>query len=187
MVAKQIDYDGLARQFSKILEQEQKSQWLQGKFLHDHDLVSDGQLQRLGQIVNRTVATLKRYREVYVQFREMFPAGPPVELPHGVLSQLVRIPDPEWREKFLANNPTATVNAAERAANSRILEDRKGRGPRFSVTRNLILTGEGCSQTVRVDGRLQADGTGDLVIDGITQAQVEGPDINGKFRLVFSA
>lgn len=187
MAAKQIDYDTLARQFSKLLEQEQKSQWLQGKFLHDHDLVSDGQLQRLGQIVNRTAATLRRYREVYVQFREMFPAGPPIELPYGVLSQLVRIPDPEWREKFLVNHPTPGVNAAERAVNSKLLEDRKGRGPRFNVTGNIIMSGEGCTQVVRVDGRLQGDGTGDLVIDGITQAQVEGPDINGKFRLVFSA
>jgi hypothetical protein len=178
------DYHQLGEEFKKLLKDEQNAQWEQGRFLYENDLSSDGQLQRFGQEVNRVPASLKKYREVYVQFRDRYPQGPPVELAWGVLKELTRVNDPDWRDRFLSEHPQAKRDAAEKAVNGWLISQRRSRSPRSKLSDYALV------DNVKVDVTVRDGCRGEIVITGISDDGKVGSatldDVTGDWRVSFT-
>lgn len=175
------DYHRLGDEFRKLLTDEQNAQWAQGKFMYDNDLSSDGQLQRFGKEVEREPSTLKKRREVYVQFRDRFPDGPPVGLAFGVLKELIRIPDPDWRDQFLNEHPHATISQAEKAVNEELIRQRRTRVPRAKLSDYALVGG------VKVDVTVRDSSRGELVITGAGKVGNASLDeLTGDWRVSFT-
>lgn len=179
--------DAFVPEFQELFATIHRSQWAIGRRLIERGIMSDTDRTALGKKLSPAVGlgTMNKYAKVYTEFSQKYPDGPQ-DVAFGVFAELTRVSDVQWRDNFLKQHPKATVTFTERAVNKKLLEDRQGRGPRFNATAAMVLASEGAHQVIRADGRLQGDGTGDILFDGISRAQLVGPDLNGKYRLEFA-
>jgi hypothetical protein len=179
-----IDYKALAPELDAMFQNIDKMQWDIGKWLADHQIVSDGQRQRMAELIGRKAKTLKTYYEVYVNFFERWPEGRPAHIAHGVLEQLVRTTDDGARDEFLrkypATAPRPTVTEAETFVNAKIAEKRGTRSMR--QRESVPVTVGGVKFFISVDD----DGTGQVKISGASKVgEVREGMTEGSYSIEF--
>lgn len=161
-----IDYQALAPELDAMFQSIDNKQWEIGQWLAEHQIVSDGQRQRMADLIGRKAKTLKTYYEVYVNFQERWPDGRPAHITHGVLEQLNRV-DEEARDTFLAKyssgsiRPTSTE--AEQFVNQRLAEKQGRRSQRQRESCPVTVGG------VRFFISVDDDGTGLVKISGASK------------------
>ena len=162
-----IDYKALAPELDAMFCNIDKMQWDIGKWLADHQIVSDGQRQRMAGEIGRKAKTLKTYYEVYVNFHERWPEGRPEHISHGVLEQLNYIGDEDARDEFLGKYSTATTRPtsvqAEQFVNAKFAEKQGKRSTRQRETCPVMVGG------VRFIISVDDDGTGMVKISGASK------------------
>jgi hypothetical protein len=136
-----IDYKALAPKYEGMFLNLDRAQWEIGKALYEDGLVSDGNFQRLAELIGRETKTLKTYHQVYVNFRDRFPAGRPENVSHGVLEQLNRIADEDAQNEFLGRYTKPTRTQAEQFVNTKLAE-KTGRRTRRSVDTTSLKVGD---------------------------------------------
>jgi hypothetical protein len=165
-----IDYKALAPELEQMFRSIDKMQWEIGKWLADHQIVSDGQRQRMADLIGRQPKTLKTYYEIYVNFRERWPEGRPEYISHGVLEQLNRIGDEnaenardEFLSRYSASTARPTSTDAEKFVNARIAEKRGTRSQRQRESCPVTVGG------VRFIISVDDDGSGLIKISGASR------------------
>ncbi len=136
-----IDYKALAPKYEGMFSNLDKAQWEIGKNLFEDGVISDGQRQRLADVIGREAKTLKTYYEVYTNFRERFPEGRPERVSHGVLEQLNRLSDETEQNVFLERYTKPTRSQAEQFVNEKLAEKNGRPRTRRSVDSTSIKVG----------------------------------------------
>jgi hypothetical protein len=136
-----IDYKALAPKYEGMFKNLDRAQWEIGQALYEDGVISDGQRQRLADLIGREAKTLKTYYEVYTNFRERFPDGRPGNVSHGVLEQLNRLNDEDEQNTFLGRYPRPTRSQAEQFVNEKLAEKTGRSRTRRSVDTTSLKVG----------------------------------------------
>lgn len=136
-----IDYKALVPKYEGMFRNLDRAQWEIGQALYEDGVISDGQRQRLADLIGREPKTLKTYYEVYTNFRERFPDGRPENISHGVLEQLNRLSDEAEQDRFLARYPRPTRSQAEQFVNEVLIEKTGRPRPRRSIDTTSLKVG----------------------------------------------
>jgi hypothetical protein len=152
------DYDALAPKYEAMFRNIDRMQWDIGQQLVEDGIEADGQMQRLSATIGREAKTLKTYRQVYVNFHEWWPDGRPSNISHGVLEQLIRVPDDKvWKEFFRKYPLKPTRTLAEIFINEHLSAKLGKRSRRSIDTQNVKVGGVFFRISVTQDGRGRID------------------------------
>lgn len=166
------DYQALASKYDGMFRNIDRMQWDIGKSLYEDGIVSDGQRQRLGDLIGREPKTLKTYYEVYVNFHERWPLGRPENVSHGVLEQLNRLSDEKLRDEFFQKYAKPTRALAETFVNLHTITKGK-RDPRKAESTSVTVGGVVFAISVNAagSGRIEISGASKV---GDTQVSLQG-------------
>ncbi len=183
MAGKAIDYKGLAPKYEGLLRRIDKAQWEIGQSLYEDGIISDGQRQRLAEVIGCKPKALKTYWEVYTNFQERFPDGRPENIGHGVLEELNRLSDEDEQNMFLARYPRPTASQAKQFVNEKLFE-RTGRMPvrRSEDTTSLRVGGVVFRISVTENGRGTMTVEGASNVGTVRKSEMEA----GTWMLEFS-